>query len=260
VEYNRVLVEPGQRRRFAEALLRELGADRGWDELTLDGFAPEDALPFLLSEPRLTDRLEPCRTVDLRRAGPAGGHVLPILPSSARRKVRRSLDVLGDVETEWAETEDHALDILEELVLLHQTRWTAAGRPGAFASRRVASFHRELVARLLPRGAVILFRIRARSGTVGCLYHFVERDRVLFYQSGFSPFENDRAVTSGFVTHALCMQSCFDRGLVEYDFLAGQSRYKDDLATDTRELVWATYRRPAVKWRIVDALAAAKRA
>jgi CelD/BcsL family acetyltransferase involved in cellulose biosynthesis len=51
------------------------------------------------------------------------------------------------------------------------------------------------------------------------------------------------------------MQACLEHGLIEYDFLAGDSRYKRDLSNSSRELVWATAERPAWRWRMMDALA-----
>jgi CelD/BcsL family acetyltransferase involved in cellulose biosynthesis len=257
VEYNRVLVEPEHRIGFAAALISELRREPDWHEIALDGFAPEEAEPFLLAEPLLQPWRRACPTMDLRQAESAEGSVLATLKSGTRRKVRRSLTALGDVGTEWAQTPEHALDILDELIELHQRRWTTTGEPGAFASPRFADFHRELVARLVSRGAVILFRVRAAGKTVGCLYHFVERRRVLFYQSGLASYPDGR-ISPGFVAFALCMQACFERGLAEYDFLAGDSRYKRDLSTMTRELVWASGRRPALRWRLMDYLAAAK--
>jgi hypothetical protein len=258
VEYNRILVEPEHRRGFALALLNELRGEPGWHELSLDGFAPEDAAPFLEAEPLLEARPEACLTMDLRSAESANGTVLSALGSGTRRQVRRGLKALGeDVETEWAETPEHALDILAELIELHQRHWIALGHPGAFASPRFVGFHRELVPRLLPKDAVILFRVRADGRTVGCLYNFIERRRVLSYQTGFAPHPG--RTSPGVVSFALCMQACFERGLTEYDFLAGDSAYKRQLSTTTRELVWATGRRPARRWRVMDYLAAARR-
>lgn len=256
VEYNRILAEPQHRPGFVATLMSELRRDPRWHELTLDGFAPDAADPLLLAEPMLKPRRTACPVMDLRSAEATDGNVLTALKSNTRRKVRRSLEALGELETEWAQTPGHALDILAELIELHQRRWTAAGQPGAFASPRFTSFHREIVPRLVPHGGAILFRVRAVDGTVGCLYHFVEDRRVLFYQSGLTSY-SDRRISPGFVAFALCMQACFDRGLAEYDFLAGDSRYKQELSTTTRDLVWATARRPALRWRLMDRAAAA---
>jgi CelD/BcsL family acetyltransferase involved in cellulose biosynthesis len=257
VEYNRVLVDPGIRDSFAAAVIGELRRERNWDELVLDGFAPEDARPFLQATTRLQASTAPSPTANLHAAHAAEGDVLRTLRSSTRRKVRRGLRGLGAVETEWAEAPDHACDILEELIVLHQQRWQGAGQPGAFASPRFAGFHRELVPLLLPRGAVLLFRVRAAGATVGCLYSFVEDGRVLFYQSGLAP-QPGSEIRPGFVAHALCMQACFDRGLREYDFLAGDARYKDELSTGNRELVWATWHRRTPRGRLIDGAAKVK--
>jgi CelD/BcsL family acetyltransferase involved in cellulose biosynthesis len=168
--------------------------------------------------------------------------VLSTLRPATRRKIRQSLRAFGPLEVEWAETPEHALDIFNELLLLHQARWNASGQPGAFASRRRAAFHREIIPRLLPRRSVILFRVRTPKRTLACLYHFIEQERVLFYQSGAAVFDDNR-LRPGFVAHALCMQACAERGLIEYDFLAGHSPYKEEFATLHRELIWATMRR-----------------
>lgn len=260
VEYNRTLVAPDLRRDFAAALIDELRDEGDWHELVIDGFAPEEAEPYLLAEPLLVPRRMICPVMDLRvvGSGDGDGTVLAALKYPVRKKIRRSLKALGEVETEWARTPDHALDILTELTELHQRRWTAVGEPGAFASERFAGFHRDLVPRLLPGGGVILFRVRASAGTVGCLYAFVERSRVLAYQTGFASFP-DRMIRPGFVVLAACMQECFEQGLIEFDHQVGDTRYKRELSTTTRELVWATGRRPRLRWRLMDGLAAAKR-
>jgi CelD/BcsL family acetyltransferase involved in cellulose biosynthesis len=258
VEYNRVLVEDERRAAFAAALTAELRGESDWHELVLEGFAPEDAEPFLAAEPLLEAQPEPSPIMDLRTAEAAGGDVMGGFRSKTRTKIRRSLKALGEVETEWAETPEHGLEILDELIELHQRRREGLGQPGAFASARFTAFHRDLVARLLPRGAVFLFRVRAAGGTVGCLYGFVERRRVLYYQSGLGSY-SDRQIRPVFVACALCMQESFERGMTEFDFMAGEGSHKRELSTGTRELVWASARRPGARWRIIDALAAARR-
>ena len=249
VEYNRVLVDPQHRAAFATALVQDLRRDSSWHELHLDGFAPEDAEPFLATEPALEARRVPSPCTTLRGALVPEGDVVAALRPSTRRKVRRSAEVLPDLAVEWAETPAAADDVLSELMVLHQRRWTAAGQPGAFSAPRFVAFHRDLVARLLPSARVLLLRVSSGGRTVGCLYHLVEGDRVLFYQSGFAQYD-DKRVTPGFVTFALCMQACAERGFVEYDFLAGASRYKRELSNTTRELVWATEQRPALRWSL----------
>jgi CelD/BcsL family acetyltransferase involved in cellulose biosynthesis len=157
--------------------------------------------------------------------------------------VRQSLRAYGELETEVARTPAQARDVLDELIDLHGRRWAADGAPGAFASPRLVGFHRDLADRWVGSGRVRLFRARAGGETVGCLYGMVEDDRLLFYQSGLRA-EADNRRRPGLVAHVAFMEACRLDGLREYDFLAGESRYKRELSTGAVELLWGTVRRP----------------
>ncbi|MGI8596943.1 MAG: GNAT family N-acetyltransferase [Thermoleophilaceae bacterium] len=257
VEYNRLLADPEHRDAFAAALLRRLRALRRWDELCLNGFSAEDIAPLLAAERGFTANRVPSPVLDLRPAREGHGDVLALLPSGTRGRLRRTMRQFGQVDVEWAQTPAQALDVLEELIVLHQRRWTAVGSAGVFASSRFTAFHRELIQRLHRKGAVVLFRARVGSDTLGCLYGFVERGRLLFYQSGFASFADNR-LKPGLAVHALCMEECLRRGIHEYDFLAGDARYKRELASGEETLVWAVLRRGRLKWGALDAMLAAR--
>jgi CelD/BcsL family acetyltransferase involved in cellulose biosynthesis len=259
VEYNRLLVEPGSRAAFSVALLDTLVRAPDWDELVLDGFALEEAEPLLRAMPSFKPSVRSSPYLDLRAGRAAGGDVLAPLSTGTRRRLRRSMRGFGPLETEWAETPERALHVLDDLIALHQRRWRSAGQHGAFATERFRRFHRTLIVRLLPSGRIMAFRVRGAEGTIGCVYGFVERGRVLFYQSGFESFE-DNKLKPGLVTHALCIEAAAERGLVEYDFLPGGSRYKEELSTGEHQVVWATARRRHLKSRVVDGQRRFKRA
>jgi CelD/BcsL family acetyltransferase involved in cellulose biosynthesis len=238
VEYNRLLVDARDRAPFARAVIAAVHRQPRWDELRLDGFAPEDAEALRVAEPRLRPTRLPCPVMDLDAVRADGGTVLDHLRGSVRWRIRRSMRALGPVDVEWASDPGTALEIFAELVALHQARWAAAGSPGAFASARVVAFHRDLIPAMLERDEVVLFRARAAGRTIGCLYGHVEDGRLLSYQSGFARFEDNR-IKPGLAVHALCMEACLERGLSEYDLLAEADRYKQELASAERELVWA---------------------
>ena len=86
----------------------------------------------------------------------------------------------------------------------------------------------------------------------------VEDRRFLFYQSGLATFRDNRC-RPGLAAHGLCMQACLERGLEEYDFLEGESRYKRGLSNTERELVWGSGRRGVGRWLLLDARRAAGR-
>lgn len=242
VEYNRLLAAPADKPAFAAALVATVAAEASWDEFALDGFAPEDAEPFFASSPAFTVRYAASPAFDLQGARDAGHSVLDGLRSTTRQRIRRSMRGFGTLRTEWAVTAGDGLAIFDELIHLHQLRWTAVGQRGAFASSRFTAFHRDLIPRLMALGTVVLFRVSNDTGTIGCLYSFIERGDLYFYQGGLAAYA-DNKLKPGLVTHALCMQACMERGLREYNFLAGEDRYKQELATLERQIVWATARR-----------------
>jgi CelD/BcsL family acetyltransferase involved in cellulose biosynthesis len=180
------------------------------------------------------------------------GAVVDSLRPGVQQRIRRSITGLGQVEGEWATSVDAGLEIFCELVGLHEERWRKAGQPGAFATTRIQAFHRALITELLPDRRTFLFRTSAQGQTVGCLYGFIERNRALFYQGGLAHFPDNR-VKPGLVSHVLAMQECSDRGLTEYDFLAGDARYKHELANAEATLIWARVKFPTTRGRVLEA-------
>lgn len=259
VEWNRFLCRAQDRSEAAEALMRRLQRRHDWDELRLDGFDPDHAHSFLARGYHTSVRRERSPTADLRTIRGQGRDVLDALSAGVQRRLRQSLRAFGTVELEWAQEVAHGMEILDELAALHTERWQRQGQPGAFAHPAFAGFHRDLVSRLLPDGGAILVRVRRPTGTIGCLYCLADGLRVLFYQGGFTHFGDNR-LRGGLVTHLLCMQACLERGFDEYDFLAGDARYKDELSTGARELLWVTVRRSHLRFVALAGVRAAQRA
>lgn len=242
VERNRLLVAPALRPAFAAALMRSLEADSDWDRLRLDGLLPEDADDLLAGREGASVQIDESPVADLT----VGDDVLDALSSSRRQRMRRTLRAFGALEAEWAQTPAQALDVLDELIVLHQADWARRGASGAFASARLTAFHRELVGRLLPEGRAALLRVRRGDETVGCLYGLIEDSRLLFYQGGLRHYDDNR-LRAGHAAHVLFMRACRERGLTEYDFLAPTARYKEELSTGSDRLVWVELERPG--WR-----------
>lgn len=240
VEDNELLTHPDERAAFARSLVAEARRWGGWDELALDGFGLQSA-EGLLAAGRFEVRRDPSPYLDLAALRARGVDVLDGLRSGPRGRVRRSLREYGGLTTEWADGVDRKLAIFDELVALHQSRWRAAGERGAFASPRVVAFHRALLERPPPGPATVLFRVAAGERTVACLYGLVDRGRFLFYQGGLTPADHPK-LKPGLVAHVLCAQAALESGFDAYDFLAGEARYKRELADRERELVWATER------------------
>lgn len=227
-----------------------------WDELFLNGLR-SDAFGGIEGEPELSrtrirvDRKVPAHYVDLARVRAQG--YLAALGSQTRGQVRRAQREAGDTTLDVAETESTALEIYDELVHLHSRQWQAKGKPGAFADPWFDAFHRRLIAQRFRHGEIQLLRVRGATRTLGCLYNFVYRGRVLQYQSGFVQLEN-KHLKPGFVTHAAAIEHAGALGHDVYDFLGGDMRYKKSLSTDCGWLLWARVQRIALRFMLEDRL------
>ncbi|WP_320672284.1 GNAT family N-acetyltransferase [Patulibacter defluvii] len=255
-EFTGPLARPGREREVVAAIVAAARRWRGWDELRAEGLAAEDAERLRATWPagRVRVREEPSPFCDLGALAPEEDVAAALGSGSARRRARTSLRAMaqrGVVESEWATDPARAAELLEELITLHQARWTADGEPGVFAAPRFAAFHRELAPRLVAEGRATLFRATVDGRTIGCLYHFLDGERVLFYQSGLAGFDDNR-LRPGIVTHLLSMEAARERGLRLYDFLAGDQRYKRDLSSDAATISGLTLRRRRLRLALYD--------
>ena len=250
IEHNGLLAAPGACRSLAQ-LVELLPPD--WGELHLpaiDRYAFDD-----LAAPNA--RVEIAREsiapfVDLEQVRNVG--YLPLLGASTRSQLRRARRIVGDVEVEVAADEAHAIDIYGELLRLHARRWHARGARGAFADPWFERFHRGLVRERLRHGEIQLVRVRAGGETLGCLYNFVSRGRVLFYQAGLATFD-DPHIKAGFLCHAAAIEHNAAAGHAIYDFLGGTTRYKRQLATGESRLVWLRVKKTSIALSIARWLA-----
>jgi CelD/BcsL family acetyltransferase involved in cellulose biosynthesis len=198
--------------------------------------------------------------VDFARL-PKDAELPAALGSATRYQLRRShrrYAAQGPVSLQRAQTVAEALAWLEALAALHQATWTARGKPGAFANPFFERFHRELVARGVPRGEVDLLRIAAGSAPIGYLYNFRYRRRVCNYQGGFDYAGATSHQKPGLTCHHLAVEWYRTQDVASYDLLAGDDRYKVSLTQAQTRLHWLelTPRASLRHWRLFWAEAA----
>ncbi|MDA1015730.1 MAG: GNAT family N-acetyltransferase [Planctomycetota bacterium] len=245
VEYNDIMVQPEHRDAFFALLLNHIRRERAWDQLCLDGFARDD-LPSMIRSPDFTPRAFESMYFDLRKARDSAVEPLALLGKSTKKSIRRTRNAIGNIHVEWADDVVSALDCFEELVELHQARWQSQGKPGVYASKRFAGFHRDLISELVESGRIALVRVVGNGTTIGCGQYLVERRRLLFYQGGWAQLGHN--INPGLLFHYECIEAAMQRGYDAYDFMKGGARYKQSLSTDSETLVWAQHRRPRLKF------------
>lgn len=244
VERNRLVSAPDRLRDVAGALVEHIRTLPGVDETALDGFLETDASALLGAGTGWSTGPEHARVVDLTLAG--GEDVMQLFSRGVRKELRRGQRFLGPLSVFWAEDERTAQAYLDELIALHQSRWQERGLPGAFAAERVRRFHAALVSQWVPSGRLALIRVTSPQGLVGVRYAYVDRDRVLGYQTGWAP-STDPRVSPGLVLQHAVLEEARRRGYRCWDYLAGTTQLKQRLSTGGYQLVWASHLRPGAR-------------
>jgi CelD/BcsL family acetyltransferase involved in cellulose biosynthesis len=229
----------------------------GWEEFYLSALAPASFPANDLAQigppyELMIAKEIPSPYVDLELVRKGSGDYLALLGSNVRsqiRRARRLYEERGPIVCEAACDLPSALAIYDELIALHTASWRKRKKPGAFATAYFRDFHRHLIEKRHAAGEVQLLRVRAGATTIGCVYNFVYRGTVHFYQSGLAD-ESDNRFKPGYLCHAEAVRLNAASGLAVYDFLAGFEDYKQRLSTHQRTLVWARVQKPRLKFKL----------
>ena len=122
---------------------------------------------------------------------------------------------------------------IDRLAQLHRLRWAQAGGKHAFRSGEYLQFHRGVMHALLARRSLRLYCLEIDDAIRAMLYCFRFRNRIYLMQSGFDPALARLGIGKVLLGYAL--QHAIEEGNEAWDFLRGEHRYKDELATSHRE-------------------------
>lgn len=252
VEYNRLLVAPELRTQFIHRLKEQITAQESYDCLLIDGMAEAESRDFLAGDEPHSMREVPSHFCDLTLFRSATAEPWRLFGESTRTNLRRALRDLGDIEVDWAEDAPQALTYYDEMIGYHQARWNASGKPGAFASARFRNFHQDLIETLVPQQRATLIRARQGQKVLGILYLLVEQNRLWYYQGGLPDHQSKHSL--GNVTQYSAMLEGARRGYDAFDFMAGDAQYKRVLSTHHNTVFWVQWRKPSLKFRLLDGL------
>lgn len=259
IEYNGLLARSGYEAPALEQFIGDLARhDRGWDELRLTNLPQRQwaTLKTLRTGARLVLDVEHATWITPLDEVSGQESLLLRMSANRRSKIRRTFkeyEKQGALCVDNATTPGEALDYFRSLGVLHTARWNRAGLAGSFANPAWVSFHEDLIASAFPRGEIQLLRIRCGSRAIGYLYNFLWRGDVLMLQSGFAS-ESSNILRPGYVSHILAMQFNAQHGAKRYDFLIGDSEYKEVLADAGPPLTSGRVQRTRVKFIVEDVL------
>jgi len=235
-DYMNLMCLPGEESACADAAwlgIRQLK----WDCLELMDL-PSDA--FLARSPQLPAgaKIVPrgrCPIADLTGGFEA---YLGRLSANTRGQARRLIREGERAGVRFAlATAESAPAVFDEMAMLHQSRWTARGKVGAFGAPRFLEFHRSLIATWINDGTAVLAQLSRGSNTLAVLYGFVRGPIFSFYQAGVRVEDAMPLHSPGNLAHLLLIQYLAGRGVITYDFLRGSAAYKERLARGANELI-----------------------
>jgi hypothetical protein len=264
IEYNGFLADREMQSMVVPCMIKYLDSQGGdWEELHLDGFTnpPVFKLPEM-RDMRVRRQLQIHHYVDLDELRSASGGYLSFLGQNTRHNIRRSIkefSIHGQISLTSAENTDEALVFLSGLKQFHQTYWQSRGMPGAFANSFFESFHESLIRTRFDYGEIQLIRLSAGDRPFGYLYNIIHRGIVHNYQSGFDFTITDKHSRPGLVSHCLAIDFNVTQRHRVYDFMAGDSQYKQALGTHCGEMYWIVLQRDLLKFRIENGLRSTKR-
>ena len=243
-EYLDLLHDPGDAAVCLDALRSYLVAVEAghWDELELPDISERSPLLAWGSAfERGWYRARLTETGSCPRANLTDGFeaYLGRLSSNTRQQSRRLLRAAraAGCVFEIASDLGGADTFFDQLVRLHQARWVRAGKPGSFASARFTDFHGALIRSWVPDGKAVLARLSLAGEPLAVLYGFPGKGKFDFYQSGVVIDEAGPVRSPGVAAHLMLMEHLGGMGITSYDFLRGDSPYKQRLMTDEGRLM-----------------------
>jgi CelD/BcsL family acetyltransferase involved in cellulose biosynthesis len=126
-------------------------------------------------------------------------------------------------------------EAVDRLVELHHLRWAAAGGSESFGSAAYLEFHRSIIKSFFGRRWLRLYCLEIDGAIGAMLYCYRFRNRVYLMQAGFDPKLSRLSVGNVLLGHTL--EHAIGEGNAAFDFLRGEHRYKDELATTHRETI-----------------------
>ena len=233
IEYNDFLLLGGNESAVRSAMLQGLHAQsvRSWTRLHLDmtnGFnqAFWSNAPFSV-------RIKAQDVGYVKHLSNEPDRLLASLSKNTRRQLSRSRRLLQPVIAEfnvWRQPEDK-LACFEAIARQHIAQWRDTQWGSGFDNPAFVTFHQALFS----QPQVEITELKLISGERAFLYNFLYRNTLYFYLSCV-PKLADNKIKVGLVLHWMAMEHYAERGVTDYDFLAGDARYKRSMSDEAYEL------------------------
>lgn len=237
-EHNGIVSAPGREDALLHALFRLAGRRR----VVLSGV--DDS--WLAAARRAGGVAGPVQTRDapFRVLGP--GTAEP--GRNTRAQLARTARAYGPVHAGRARTVAEGLEWLGAMLEWHEAAWRARDVATPLSTPALRRFLPALLARGIPDGTVEMLRVANAAGPIGFLLNLRAGGRVANYQGGFDYGGAPPHGRPGLACHAAAIAMAQADGAREYDFLAGDARYKRSLSNAARPLHWLAWQPLLSPW------------
>tara|TARA_B110000971_G_scaffold219515_1_gene260820 strand:+ start:18 stop:1169 length:1152 start_codon:yes stop_codon:yes gene_type:complete len=253
IEYNDFISDPNHQEQATNACLKALHKSPfEWDEIVISMIKEERAKQISDALIKTTiDALQPSYLTNLTALQPTKNAYLDSLSKNTRHQINRSIRLYeskyGSISIHLAENKKQAIAYFREAGKYHLMRWKDSG----YKNPDFTNFHENLIDNVFFENEVHIFKLKAGNRVLGILYFHIMNKRVFFYLQGLQ-YESDNKLKPGLVAHCLITQHYVDLGMITYDYMGGESRYKGQMSSDISNLVTVSLKRPRLKLYIED--------
>lgn len=160
--------------------------------------------------------------------------VIATLSSNTRSKVRRSIKKLiaehGAIQIETAITEAQKIAFYNGLSSFHISQWQQTEQGSGFSNAMFNQLQKNLLNEQ-PNFACIN-KVSCGSLVLGYAIFYLHNNTAYFYCSGVNHTLSNTHIKPGYVMHVYLMAEFAQNGYSRYDFLGGESQYKQSLADE----------------------------
>jgi hypothetical protein len=179
---------------------------------------------------------------------------------NTRQQFNRSIKHLakqGEIEFSIVEKKYEQIELLEKSKQWHIEKWCNSSTPSGFSNEEFNLFHNTMIFSNHPNAKTLMAKLTLNEHTIGCLYCLTHEKKMYFYLSCLKPF-TDNKIKLGLIMHISMIEWLIsnNKSYNEYDFLAGDARYKSSLSTAKDEYCKLTVQRKAVKFTVEKKLKA----
>lgn len=144
-----------------------------------------------------------------------------------RKRINR-LKRLGDLTFGHAESVEEGLSYLDIFFQQHINRWESTVTPSFFYSNEPREFYRKLIQRLTPQGWMRLGYLKLDEDCIAFYFAYEYNGSLSTQRPSYDPLYARYSPSRIHIHYAV--DYCIERGLKEFDLLAGLEDYKAELA------------------------------